>query len=68
MLTMGVCVAPCTMPGVGYPHFTMDDDTICFGIGIHGEAGSASIKVGLQKNIYSYIVICKIVSKLNKLS
>ncbi|MDO5644744.1 MAG: dihydroxyacetone kinase subunit DhaK [Dermabacter sp.] len=37
--TMGVALSPCIVPKVGEPTFTIADDEIELGMGIHGEAG-----------------------------
>lgn len=37
--TLGVALAPGTLPGANQPQFTLPEDHISFGIGIHGEAG-----------------------------
>ena len=37
--TMGVALSPSTVPAAGKPGFTLADDEIEFGLGIHGEAG-----------------------------
>ncbi len=37
--TMGVALGPCTIPAVGKPGFTLGDDEIELGLGIHGEPG-----------------------------
>ncbi|WP_439495465.1 dihydroxyacetone kinase family protein [Bosea sp. (in: a-proteobacteria)] len=37
--TMGVALGACTIPAVGVPGFTLGEDEIEFGLGIHGEAG-----------------------------
>lgn len=37
--TMGFALSPCIVPKVGSPTFTIDDDSIEVGMGIHGEAG-----------------------------
>lgn len=37
--TLGVALAPGTLPGANQPQFTLEEDHISFGIGIHGEAG-----------------------------
>lgn len=39
MGTMGVALTPCIVPKVGKPTFTIADDEIEIGMGIHGEAG-----------------------------
>jgi dihydroxyacetone kinase len=37
--TMGVALSPCTVPAAGRPGFTLGDDEIELGLGIHGEPG-----------------------------
>ena len=37
--TMGVALGACTIPAVGVPGFTLGEDEIEFGLGIHGEPG-----------------------------
>lgn len=37
--TMGVGLSSCTVPAVGRPGFTLGEDEIELGLGIHGEAG-----------------------------
>lgn len=37
--TMGVALTPCIVPQVGKPTFTINDDEIEIGMGIHGEPG-----------------------------
>lgn len=45
--SVGVGVAPCTIPAVGHPNFTIEDGTMEIGIGHHGEPG---VKVEKLKN------------------
>jgi phosphoenolpyruvate---glycerone phosphotransferase subunit DhaK len=37
--TMGVALSPCTVPQAGKPTFTISDDEMEIGMGIHGEPG-----------------------------
>src|SRR5207302_7324865 len=37
--TMSVALSPCTVPAAGKPGFTLGDDEIEVGLGIHGEPG-----------------------------
>lgn len=37
--TMGVALSPCTVPAVGKPTFTIAEDEMEIGMGIHGEPG-----------------------------
>ncbi|MHB0856472.1 MAG: dihydroxyacetone kinase subunit DhaK [Anaerolineae bacterium] len=37
--SMGVALSPCTLPAAGVPTFTIGEDEMEIGMGIHGEAG-----------------------------
>jgi dihydroxyacetone kinase len=37
--TMGVALTPCTVPAAGRPGFTLGEDEVELGLGIHGEPG-----------------------------
>jgi dihydroxyacetone kinase-like protein len=37
--SMGVALMPCTVPAAGRPNFTLADDEMEMGVGIHGEPG-----------------------------
>lgn len=39
MRTMGIALSPCTVPAAGKPTFTIGDDEMEIGMGIHGEPG-----------------------------
>jgi dihydroxyacetone kinase-like protein len=41
--TMGMALAPCTVPHAGEPSFELADDEVEIGIGIHGEPGRERI-------------------------
>lgn len=43
--TFGVAIEPCTVPAKGAPTFTLADDEMEYGVGHHGEAGVAQIKM-----------------------
>ncbi len=43
--TMGVALSPCTIPAVGKPNFTIADDEMEIGMGIHGEPGIERTKL-----------------------
>jgi len=43
--TMGMAIAPCTVPAVGKPGFELADDEVEIGIGIHGEPGTTREKI-----------------------
>ena len=42
---MGVALTPCTVPHSGEPSFTLADDEIEMGVGIHGEPGRERMKL-----------------------
>ena len=43
--TIGVALAPCTVPAKGTPTFTLADDELDYGVGHHGEAGTEKAKM-----------------------
>ncbi|MEW5721921.1 MAG: dihydroxyacetone kinase subunit DhaK [Thermodesulfobacteriota bacterium] len=43
--TIGVALAPCTVPAKGTPTFTLADDEMEYGVGHHGEAGTQKAKM-----------------------
>ena len=43
--TIGVALSPCTVPAKGTPTFTLGDDEMEYGVGHHGEPGTAQIKM-----------------------
>lgn len=43
--TMGAAISPCTVPAAGTPGFTLAEDEMEVGIGIHGEPGTFREKV-----------------------
>lgn len=49
--SMGVALTPCTVPQAGKPSFTLAEDEIEIGIGIHGEPGRRRTKVGTADEI-----------------
>ena len=56
MRTMGVALSPCTVPHAGEPSFTLADDEIEIGIGIHGEPGRERIKLESADSIVDRIL------------
>lgn len=42
--SLGVALSSCTVPAVGHPTFTLADDEIEIGVGIHGERGTETTK------------------------
>ncbi len=43
--SMGVALTSCTVPAAGKPTFTLDDDEMEMGVGIHGEPGRRRVKL-----------------------
>ncbi len=43
--TIGVALAPCTVPAKGTPTFTLANDEMEYGVGHHGEAGVEKAKI-----------------------
>lgn len=43
--SMGMALSPCVVPAVGNPNFTLAEDEIEVGIGIHGEPGTHREKI-----------------------
>jgi dihydroxyacetone kinase-like protein len=43
--SMGVALTSCTVPAAGSPTFTLADDEMEMGVGIHGEPGRARVKL-----------------------
>jgi dihydroxyacetone kinase-like protein len=43
--SMGMALTPCITPAAGEPNFTLGDDEMEIGIGIHGEPGRQRMKV-----------------------
>lgn len=54
--TMGVALSPCIVPEVGKPTFTIADDEIEIGMGIHGEPGIEVRKMMTADEVAELIV------------
>ena len=54
--TMGVALTPCTVPASGEPSFTLADDEIEMGVGIHGEPGRERMKLVPADEIVSILL------------
>lgn len=59
--TLGVALSGATVPEVGHPGFTLADDEIEFGVGIHGEPGYRKAKIAP-----SYELAKEIIEKLKE--
>jgi dihydroxyacetone kinase len=49
--SLGFALSPCTVPAKGSPTFTLAEDEIEYGIGIHGEPGIQREKVASAENL-----------------
>ena len=54
--TMGVGLGACTVPAVGKPGFTLGDDEMELGLGIHGEQGVRRDKVAASDGVVDTIL------------
>ncbi len=54
--SMGVALTPCIVPHAGEPSFTLADDEIEIGIGIHGEPGREKVKLQSADEIVDRIL------------
>src|SRR5213596_4338637 len=49
--SMGVALTPCTVPAAGRPNFTLADNEMEMGVGIHGEPGRRRVKLASAAEI-----------------
>ncbi len=49
--SIGVALTSCTVPAAGTPTFTIADDEMEFGVGIHGEPGRRRVKIAPASSI-----------------
>jgi dihydroxyacetone kinase len=54
--SMGVALSPCTVPAAGRPTFTIEDDEMEIGMGIHGEPGIERGKLESADDIVNSIM------------
>ncbi|OPF51232.1 dihydroxyacetone kinase subunit DhaK [Clostridium baratii] len=54
--SMGMALTSCIVPAAGKPNFTLEDDEVEIGIGIHGEPGTHREKISSANNIASELV------------
>jgi len=54
--SMGVALSPCTVPAAGRPNFTLADDEMEMGVGIHGEPGRRRVKLASANAIAEELV------------
>lgn len=61
--TMGVALSPCIVPQVGKPTFTIGEDELEVGMGIHGEPGIEVTKIKSADEV-AQIILDKIIADL----
>ncbi|MFD7656591.1 dihydroxyacetone kinase subunit DhaK [Actinosynnema sp. NPDC059797] len=54
--SMGLALTPCTVPHAGEPSFTLGDDEMELGIGIHGEPGRRRVPVGTADELVAALL------------
>jgi dihydroxyacetone kinase-like protein len=54
--SMGVALSPCTVPAAGRPNFTLADDEMEMGVGIHGEPGRRRVALASADAIAEELV------------
>ena len=54
--SMGVALTSCTVPAAGKPTFTLGEDEMEMGVGIHGEPGRRRVKLGAADAIADEMV------------
>jgi len=54
--SIGVALTSCTVPAVGTPNFTLGEDEMEMGVGIHGEPGRKRMKLGRADEIAEQMV------------
>lgn len=62
--TMGMALTPCTVPAAGKPGFTLGEDEMEIGIGIHGEPGTYKTKIESADDIAA-LLLDKIVADID---
>ncbi len=62
--TLGVALSPCTIPAAGKPTFTIADDEMEIGMGIHGEKGIERTKLKKAEEVAA-IMVEKVVKDLS---
>ncbi|MFV9568240.1 dihydroxyacetone kinase subunit DhaK [Thermoanaerobacter mathranii] len=54
--SMGMALTPCTVPAAGKPSFTLAEDEVEIGIGIHGEPGTHREKIKPADEIVKHLM------------
>ena len=61
--SMGMALTPCTVPAAGKPNFTLDENEIEIGMGIHGEPGTHREELKTADEIVTHLmdkILCDI--------
>lgn len=54
--SMGVALSPCTVPATGKANFSLGDDEMELGLGIHGEAGVQRVNIQPARQVVETLV------------
>ena len=54
--SMGLALSSCTVPALGHPTFSLADDEIEMGVGIHGERGRHTQKLGAATEMVEQLI------------
>lgn len=54
--SMGMALSSCTVPALGKPTFSLADDEIEMGVGIHGEHGRQTQKIGTATEMVEHLI------------
>jgi len=54
--SMGMALTSCTVPAAGRPTFTLDEDEMEIGIGIHGEPGRSRVPLAPARDVAAMLV------------
>lgn len=54
--SMGMAMSPCVLPGVGKPGFTLEENEVEIGMGIHGEPGVSKTEMKTSQEIAQLLV------------
>jgi dihydroxyacetone kinase-like protein len=54
--SMGMALAPCTVPEVGKPSFTLEENEVEIGMGIHGEPGTHREEIRKADDIVDHLL------------
>ncbi|ABZ83720.1 dihydroxyacetone kinase, dhak subunit [Heliomicrobium modesticaldum Ice1] len=54
--SMGMALSPCTVPAAGKPSFTLAEDEVEIGMGIHGEPGTHRERIGSADETVTHLL------------